>query len=82
MSSSELGRVIRADRDYTDLLVKFKAEEPEDENEEAEEEVMIPEVPIDIKEEVVDDSKNIFDNLATLSLWLLLVNSRTSEETS
>ena len=76
MTSSELGQVIRADHDYIELLVKVKAEEPDDEEEQQlkqrQEGMMIPEVPIDIKEEVVDhdsiDSKNtIFDNLATLA---------------
>lgn len=61
MSSSELGKVIRADHDYIELLVKVKSEEVSDD----EEEEIVPEVPIDIKEEVIEN--DIFDNLSTLA---------------
>lgn len=64
MSSSELGRVIRADHDYIELLVKVKVEETSSD----EEEEIAPEVPIDIKEEVVEaDKSSMFDNLSTLA---------------
>lgn len=65
MSSSELGRVIRADHDYIELLVKVKVEDTSSD----EEEEIAPEVPIDIKEEVIeaDSKQSMFDNLSTLA---------------
>ena len=58
MTPSELGQVVRADHDYIDLLVKVKNEDS-DEDEIREGITDSPdEVPIDIKEEVIDDDSD------------------------
>lgn len=82
MSSSELGRVIRADHDYIELLVKVKSEEDSESDSDSEsenEEKIGPLPPIDIKEEVIapdedifgtqkkPSSSSMFDNLSTLA---------------
>ena len=69
MTSSELGQVIRADHDYIELLVKVKAEEESEEEQEIPEEVGDH---LDIKEEVIEHETekpevDMFDNLATLA---------------
>ena len=61
MTPSELGQVVRADHDYIDLLVKVKNEDS-DEDEIREGITDSPdEVPIDIKEEVIDDDSEEAD---------------------
>jgi len=75
MSSSELGRVIRADHDYIELLVNVKSESDSNMSELDEEPELVPEAPlppVQIKEEVITEdtdnsSQSMFDNLATLA---------------
>ena len=65
------------DHDYIELLVNVKSESDSNSSEHEEEPELVPEVPvttaIDIKKEVItedeteEDSKSMFDNLATLA---------------
>ena len=62
MTTSELGQVVRADHDYIDLLVNVKDEDTDhdddngdDDDTDLDEMNNSSKVPVEIKEEIIDD---------------------------